>query len=276
MRKLLTGLGVALFIGACAGGAVPGLMMATPAQAVSPSSPYIVAAVADSRRPDADRQRDALRHPADILAFSGVQPGWRVADVGPGGGYYTRLFAVAVGDSGRVYGVNRVRNPNATQLPAILAVAEQYQNISVIEQGYQGWTAPEPLDAIFISQIYHDFHLAAQPARAATDTQPAAPERPALDVAALNRGLFAALKPGGVLVVIDHAAADGSDLSVADSLHRIEQADVRSELEAAGFVFEEESQVLRNPEDNRSERVFEADIRGHTDQFVLRFRKPAN
>lgn len=276
MRKLLAGLGVAVFLGACAGGAIPGLMMSMPAETVTVTSPQVVAALADPRRPAADRDRDALRHPGEILAFSGVQPGWRVADVGPGGGYYTRLFAVAVGDGGRVFGINRVRNPNATQPPAIIAVAGQYPNISVVEQGYQGWTTPEPLDAIFISQIYHDFHLAAQPARAATDSQPAAPARSALDVAALNRGMFAALKPGGVLIIIDHAAPDGSDLSVADSLHRIEQADVRSELEAVGFVFEAESQVLRNPADNRSERVFEADIRGHTDQFVMRFRKPAN
>jgi len=196
--------------------------------------------------------------------------------LGPGGGYYTRLFAVAVGEGGHVYGINRVRNPAATQLPAILAVAEQYPNISVIEQGYQGWTAPEPLDAIFISQIYHDFHLPTAPPRPATDTQAAFPGRQALDVPAINRGMFAALKPGGVLVVIDHAAADGSELSVADTLHRIEQADVRRELEAAGFVFEEESQVLRNPADDRSLRVFEGDIRGRTDQFVMRFRKPAN
>jgi predicted methyltransferase len=276
MRKLLAGLGIALFIGACAGGAVPGLMMAAPARSVSAADAHIVAAIADPRRPAADRERDALRHPAEILAFTGVQPGWRVADVGPGGGYYTRLFAVAVGDSGRVYGINRVRNPAATQLPAILAVAEQYPNISVVEQGYQGWTTPEPLDAIFISQIYHDFHLPSVPARAATATQAAAPARQALDVAAINRGMFAALKPGGVLVVIDHAAAEGSDLTVADTLHRIEQADVRSELEAAGFVFEADSQVLRNPADNRSIRVFEGDIRGRTDQFVMRFRKPAN
>jgi predicted methyltransferase len=273
MRKLLAGLGIALFMGACAGGAVPGLMMAAPARSVSATDAHIVAAIADPRRPAADRERDALRHPSEILAFTGVQPGWRVADVGPGSGYYTRLFAVAVGDGGRVYGINRVRG---AQAPAIIAVSEQYPNISVIEQGYQGWSAPEPLDAIFISQIYHDFHLPAVPAREATATQAAAPARAALDVPALNRGLFAALKPGGVLIVIDHAAAAGSDLTVANDLHRIEQADVRNELETAGFVFEDESQVLRNPADNRSIRVFEGDIRGRTDQFVMRFRKPAN
>jgi predicted methyltransferase len=90
----------------------------------------------------------------------------------------------------------------------------------------------------------------------------------------LDRELFAALKPGGVLVIIDHAAVDGSDVSVTGTLHRIDRGQVIRELTAAGFVLEDESQALRNPADNRTERVFEADIRGHTDQFALRFRKP--
>jgi predicted methyltransferase len=88
--------------------------------------------------------------------------------------------------------------------------------------------------------------------------------------------MFAALKPGGVLVVIDHAAAEGSDVSVTSTLHRIDRGQVVRELEAAGFVLEDESQVLRNPADDHALRVFEGEIRGHTDQFVLRFRKPAN
>ncbi len=259
MRKLIAGLGIALMIGACAGGALPDLMMAQPAP-LSAEAPHIVAAVADSRRPDADRARDALRHPAEILAFAGVQPGWRVADIGPGGGYYTRLFSVAVGDSGRVYAIDR---PNsAPDRPrAILAVAPQYQNVTVVQQGYQGWSVGEPLDAVFVSQIYHDWFY----------------PQLNLDVPALNRQIFDALKPGGVYVIIDHAAPAGhaTNPDPQADLHRIDQAQVIREVTAAGFVFEEESGVLRNPQDDRSERVFESDIRGHTDQFVLRFRKPA-
>jgi predicted methyltransferase len=259
MRKLLAGLGVVLFIGACAGGAVPGLMMATPAPALPTStSPYIVAAVTDSRRPETDTTRDALRHPAEIMAFTGVQPGWRVADIGPGGGYYSRLFAIAVGDSGRVYAVDRA---GAAERPRpMAAVAPTYSNITHLTDGYAGWTIDQPLDAIFISQIYHDFYL--------TQLN--------IDVPALNRQMFAALKPGGVLVIIDHAAVDGSPITVTDTLHRIDRARVISDLTAAGFVLQEETDVLRNPADNRTERVFESDIRGHTDQFALRFVKPAN
>jgi predicted methyltransferase len=234
--------------------------MAQPAPAVSATSPHIVAAVADPRRPQADRDRDALRHPAEILAFTGVQPGWRVADIGPGGGYYTRLFSVAVGESGRVFAIDR---PNAApdRPRAILAVAPQYPNITVVQQGYQGWTVDEPLDAVFVSQIYHDWFY----------------PQLNLDVPALNRAIFEALKPGGVYVIIDHAGVAGHTINPdpQPDLHRIDQAQVIREVTAAGFVLEEESQVLRNPEDNRSMRVFEGDIRGHTDQFVLRFRKPA-
>lgn len=258
MRTIFASLVGVLALAACAGGAIPPLGLAAPAQSnVSATSPWIAAALSDSRRPDADKTRDDLRHPGDVLTFAHVRPGQRIADIGPGGGYYTRLFAVAVGEQGHVYGIER---PNsAPDRPrAILAVAPQYPNVSVTQEGYQSWHVPEPLDTIFISQIYHDFHL----------------PQLNLDVPALNRMLFDRLKPGGELVIIDHAAVAGFDPARTDELHRIDQAVARRELEAAGFVFEAESQVLRNAADNRSERVFEADIRGHTDQFVMRFRKP--
>jgi predicted methyltransferase len=244
-------------MGACAGGAVPGIMLrAEPA--VSASSPHILAAIGDTRRPEADVARDALRHPADIMAFAQVRAGQRIADVGPGGGYYTRLFSVAVGEQGRVFAVDR---PGTAERPRpMAAMAPTYPNITHLTEGYAGWNAGEPLDAIFISQIYHDFYLPVF----------------AFDVPAMNRAMFAALKPGGVLLIIDHAAVEGSPISVTDTQHRIDQAQVVRDLTAAGFVLEEESQTLRNSADDRSLRVFEGDIRGHTDQFVLRFRKPAN
>ncbi|GAN00034.1 hypothetical protein U91I_03697 [alpha proteobacterium U9-1i] len=231
-----------------------------PQEAVTAMSPHVLAAVADPRRPEADRARDDLRHPAEILAFAQVRAGQRIADIGPGGGYYTRLFAVAVGDSGRVFGIDR---PNAApdRPRAILAVATEYPNVSVLQDGYQNWAAPEPLDAVFVSQIYHDWFY----------------PQLGVDANAINRAVFNALKPGGVYVIIDHAAAPGSviDPNPQTSLHRIDAAQVRREVEAAGFVFDGESQVLRNPADVHQLRVFEGDIRGRTDQFAMRFRKPA-
>jgi predicted methyltransferase len=255
MRRTLISLAI-LALTACAGGVVPPLLLrGEPPTAASGAN--IAAALADSRRPEADIARDALRQPAEIMAFAGVSEGWRIADIGPGGGYYSRLFAVAVGDTGRVYAVDRP--PSAERPRPMSAVAAEYANITHLTDGYQGWTIAEPLDAIFISQIYHDFFL----------------PQLGIDVPALNRAMFAALKPGGVLVIIDHAAVDGSDISVTNTLHRIDRAQVVRDMEAAGFVLEAESDVLRNRADNRTERVFEADIRGHTDQFALRFRKPS-
>ncbi|MFT3727471.1 MAG: methyltransferase domain-containing protein [Terricaulis sp.] len=247
----------ALLLGACAGGAIPPLGLAAPATA-QVTNTAIDAALADPKRPAADTARDEFRHPREVLQFVHLRPGMRIADVGPGGGYYTRLFADLVGPSGHVYGIDRP-NRAPDQPRAILAVAPQYDNVSVVQQGYLGWTVDQPLDVIFISQIYHDFHL--------TDFH--------FDVAEINRDMFAQLKPGGELIIIDHAANAGADVtSTADTLHRIDQAAARRELEAAGFVFVDESQVLRNPADTHAERVFDSDIRGHTDQFVMRFRKP--
>lgn len=265
MRKVLIGAALALFAAACAGGAVPPLAMRE--QAPAPAARVMtiwdairIISIRDERRPQADRDRDEARHPAEILAFADVHPGIRIADIGPGGGYYTRLFAVAVGDAGRVFAIDRPNTPERTR--PIVAVAAQYTNITVVQQGYQGWTLDEPLDAIFISQIYHDFYLS----------------QLNVDVPRLNREMFAALKPGGVLIVTDHAAVDGAPVGTdgATATHRIDQARVVRDLTEAGFVLDGESQVLRNPADNRSERVFESDIRGHTDQFALRFRRPAN
>ncbi len=258
MRAIFASVVGALALAACAGGAIPplGLAPTTHTSSASPAS-AIAAALGDRRRPDADTARDQFRHPADILAFANVAAGQSIADVGPGGGYYTRLFAVAVGPQGHVYGIDR---PNAApdRPRAILAVAPQYPNVTVVQDGYQNWSTPEPLDTIFISQIYHDFHL----------------PQLNLDVPAINRMLYRNLKPGGELVIVDHSAVAGFDPARTDEVHRIDQALVRREVEAAGFVFEAESQVLRNPADSRTERVFDADIRGHTDQFVMRFRKP--
>lgn len=255
MRTFLAAAAAALLAACASGAGTTG--SAAPAGDVSASAPHIAAAIADQRRPEADTSRDALRHPADILAFMQVRPGQRIGDVGPGGGYYTRLLAVAVGERGRVYAIDRAGT--AERPRPIAAVAPAYPNMSVVDQGTLSWAAPEPLDAIMVVNIYHDLVNAPDNAGGAVS----------------NRSLFNALKPGGVLLVADHAAAETAAADVTSTLHRIQPSRVRSELEAAGFVFEAESAVLRNPADDHNARVFEGDIRGRTDQFVMRFRKPA-
>ena len=168
----------------------------------------------------------------------------------PGQGYFTRILAKAVGPEGKVY---------AAVPPNQLEQAKGAGNVTPIAFAGPAFATPEPVDLIFTAQNYHDFHL----------------KRLNLDVAAVNKALFDALKPGGVLLVIDHVAADGAPLETADSLHRIDPAKARAELESAGFVFEGESDVIRNPADDHTKGVFDAAIRGKTDQFVYKFRKPA-
>ena len=227
-------------------------------------SKEIAAAVADTSRPATDTERDVDRKPAQTLAFTGVKPGDRVADYAAGGGYFTRLFADVVGPGGHVYAVvpsSLFTFPNIVKGTAeVQAWAVPHDNVTVIvASALQGLKYPEPLDLFWISQNYHDLHDSFMGP---------------VDIAAFNRGVYAALKPGGLYVVLDHAAAAGAPANVTDTLHRIEPATVRREVEAAGFEFVGESAILANPADPHTAGVFDKSIRGHTDQFIYKFRKP--
>lgn len=260
MRNLLLAAVAALALGAC--GATTNEAPSAPAVVeVAPDAAHIVAAVADARRPQADRDRDANRRPAEMLAFARIEPGDRVADIFPGGGYFTRLFAVAVGDQGRVYPTIRADGVAGEYETPILPIAAEYPNAVMARTPYDALVYPEPLDVVFTAQNYHDMALA----------QYALGDR-----AAMNAAAFAALKPGGIYVIIDHSAVDGAavETDAETALHRIDQATVRREVEAAGFVFDGESDVLRNAADARATSVFDPAIRGRTDQFVMRFKKP--
>lgn len=230
--------------------------------ALTAESANIAAAIADTRRPAEDVARDANRHPAETLAFANARPGARIGEIFPGGGYFTRLFAVAVGDEGRVYPLIRPDGIAGEFETPILAVAEQYPNATMARAPYDALAFPEPLDVVFTAQNYHDMAIA---------------EYGLGDRNATNASAFAALKPGGLYVIIDHSAPDGAPVETggANVTHRIDQATVRAEVEAAGFVFDGESDVLRNAEDTRTISVFDPAIRGRTDQFMMRFRKPA-
>lgn len=217
----------------------------------------IAAAVANPARPATDTARDAARKPAEVLAFSHVKSGDKVLELIPSAGYFSRLFSGAVGSDGKVYAASPNFNPETGKPVTVKPVDPAFPNVVPI-LFTRALSVPEPVDMIFTAQNYHDFHLT----------------RLNLDVPGLNKGLFAALKPGGLLVIEDHAAVAGTDLTVPDKLHRIDEAIVKKEVEAAGFVFEGESDVLRNPADPRTGSVFADGIRGHTDQFLLRFRKP--
>lgn len=227
---------------------------------LSPGSPSIAAALSDARRPETDVARDAVRHPAETIAFAGIRSGARVGEILPAGGYFTRLLAVAVGEEGRLYPVVRPEGSVADWERPAQEVASHYPNVQIARAEFTTMAFPEPLDVVFTAQNYHDYHI---------DYYRFG------DVAAINRAAFEALKPGGLYVVIDHSAAPGTPiLTERNSLHRIDQVIVRREVEAAGFMFDGESSTLRNPLDPRTASIFDPSIATHTDQFMMRFRKP--
>jgi predicted methyltransferase len=222
----------------------------------------IAAAVASPDRPAEDVARDSLRKPADLVAFAGVKPGDSIADIMPGQGYFTRIFSRVVGREGHVYEIVPAElaqvSPPSVAAAKALAAAPAYGNISALIEPTASIAAPVPLDLAWTSDNYHDLYGFFGAAQAE-----------ALDVA-----VFKALKPGGVFIVIDHVALPGTSDTSAKSLHRIDPEMVKTQAFAAGFVLEAESAILRNPADTHDVVVFSPKIRGRTDQFVFRFRKP--
>lgn len=227
-----------------------------------PVPDYVRTALADPERA-MHVGADARRRSAELVAFSGLKAGDRVLDLIPGDGYWTRIFSRIVGPEGRVYAVwprnyAVVSSGNVAQLRQI-AASPHYANVRVEVQPTPILTAPEPLDMVWTAQNYHDY-----------------PDEfmGRIDPAQLNRAVFQILKPGGTFFIVDHAAADGSGMRDTERLHRIDPATVRQQVEAAGFQFVGQSQVLDNPVDDHSRPVFHPSVRGRTDQFVMRFRKP--
>ncbi len=221
----------------------------------------IGAAVADPARPKEDTDLDAARKPSEILAFAGIKPGDKVVDVFPGG-YYDRLFGAVVGSGGKVYMFfpQELATAEHMTLPANGSTpAPGHPNMIALVAPINAFSTPESVDVVWIRQNYHDLHDKFM--------------GPA-NVPGFNAAVFKALKPGGEYIVIDHSAPDGSGLALTDTAHRIDAAVVKKEVTAAGFVFDGQSQILRNPADPRTALVFDKAIKGKTDQFVYKFRKP--
>ena len=233
------------------------------AQDMGANEDAIIDAIANPARPDSDREQDVDRKPLEVLTFTGVKPGDRVADFIPGGGYVTRLFSKIVGPMGHVYAVvpDELFKMRAGADAAVKAIAADptYGNVTVLREPVNEFSAPEKLDLVWTSMNYHDLHD--------KFLGPA-------NLAVLNKAIFDALKPGGVYLVLDHAAEAGSGLRDTETLHRIDPAVVKKEVTAAGFVLEAQSDELKNPDDDYTMKVFNPAIRGRTDKFIFKFRKP--
>ena len=227
----------------------------------SPPSPAIAAAVADPARPAADTALDAARKPAEMLDLIGLKAGDTIVDVFPGP-YWDRLFSKAVGPSGKVIAFQSTEMAKAeeeTLPPDGSHPVPGYGNIVAASGPINAFSVSAPVDVVWMRQNYHDLYD---------------PFMGPADVPGFNRAVYKALKSGGLYVIIDHSAPDGSGLADANTTHRIDAAVVKKDMAAAGFVFAGESNVLRNPADTRDKLVFDKSIRGKTDQFVYLFRKP--
>lgn len=248
---------IAITLGLTVGAAVA-------ATAAAPATPaYVTAALNDPARKD-DAANDARRHPAEVLTFAGVKPGDNVLELVPGEGYWTRIFSGVVGAKGHVYtvwpqGMSKYATKSIANWQELVK-KPPYTNVSILQQPDDQLSAPQPLDVVFTSQNYHDYH-----------DKFMGP----VDMAKFNKEVFDALKPGGVYVVIDHVA-NPADTDATESLHRIDPEVVKKEVEAAGFVLDGTSDALKNPADDHKAKVFDPAIRGKTDQFIFRFKKPAH
>ena len=234
------------------------MFAATGAPAQDANTPDYEAIVAAPDRADADRQADQRRQPAKMLAFTGVKTGMKVLDMEASAGYSTELLARSVGPTGVVYAQDSaaVIERFVKDKFDIRAQKPAMKNVVHVVRDFDDPIPPDVsgLDLITFFFAYHDV----------TYMQ--------VDRAVMNKKMFAALKPGGFLVIADHSAKPGDGVNVAKTLHRIEESTLRQEIEAAGFKLVAEGDFLRHPEDPRDATVFRPQV--PTDEFVLKYQKP--
>ena len=241
-------------------------ILPSPATASPPAPDDVVArALADSSRPHASAvEQDEKRKPEETLRFAGVTSGQVVVDYLANAGYYTRLLSDIVGARGHVYAIELEPAVKfdlvAPGYAALKGWAKGRSNVTIqLEPPKSRLSFPRKIDVFWLTQNYHDLH-----------DKWLGP----YDVADFNKQVYDALKPGGTYFVVDHVAAPGSAPDVTETLHRIDPAVARREIEAAGFCFVGESDVLRNPTDPHTAGILDKSIRGNTDRFMFKFRKP--
>jgi predicted methyltransferase len=242
------------------------LLLAAPGAALQAAPAEVAAAVAARGRPAEAMKLDESRKPAEVLGFLGLERGDRALDLFTGSGYYAEIMAKAVGPQGSVVAWEPANFYNDEVKKVWAELPGRAPNARLLVEPADAMALPPAsFDFVLMHMIYHDFYW-----------ESAEYKYPRLDPNAVLKTVFAAIRPGGIVGVVDHAAEPGGDTrAVVDKLHRIDPAVIRADFERAGFVFDGESELLRNPGDDRSKLVFDPAVRGKTDRIVYRFRKPA-
>ena len=224
----------------------------------------IAQAVADPTRSSENLARDASRKPAELLSFLGLKQGMQVADMFGANHYWAEIFVPAVGPKGSVTIWNPAQFYDDKDKAELEAFAASRPNVSILTSPFAEPNLPAArFDFMLINLDYHDVYW--KSAKYGID---------AMDPAAWLKTVFTAMKPGGTVGVVDHVGPAGDTRAIVEKMHRIDPATVRADFEKAGFVLDGESQLLRNPADDHSLGVFDAAIKGKTDRFIYRFKKP--
>jgi predicted methyltransferase len=216
-------------------------------------------AIADPARPAGYRAADPLRKPAETLEFSGVRPGMTIGEFYPAGGYFTRMLSDVVGPSGHIYAIENAGWNDSVKDDRAKLAEGKWKNVSLDVQPFGTVKFPKPLDLAWVSQNYHDLKIA---------------RYGKVDTLAFDRKVYAALKPGGIFFILDHQGPAGLTAAQIEKMHRINRDVVVREVTSAGFKLAAEGRFLRRSSDDHSKSIFDPSIRGHTDQYALKFVKP--
>jgi predicted methyltransferase len=229
---------------------------ATPAYVIPQGTPANVRrAVEAPDRTAEQKARDYHRKPAEILTMSGIKDGDKIVEIASFGQYFTTMLSAAVGPTGHVEMLDLPYTGDRAG-PASREFVAKHPNATYRLENYNETTLPQNLDSVWMVLYYHDL------------------KPQGIDTAAFNRKIFNALKPGGIFLVIDHKAEDGSGWRDAGTIHRMGVDTIKQEVLAAGFQLKQESDLLANPADDRTKMVFAPGTRGTTDQAFFIFRKP--
>ncbi len=234
-------------------------------QATGQNAPDLAAAVAAAGRDESDVKLDASRKPSETLAFMGLEAGDAVLDIFAGGGYYSELMGAAVGANGSVTAVNPPQFVSSDAAKAKwTGITTRQTGVSLVPSQLGDFT-PEPnsYDFAMMHLIYHDLYWESERFKI-----------PRMDPAAFLTKLYAGMKPGGIVAVIDHVGSAGDTRIVVEKTHRIDPATTKADFEKAGFVLEAESDMFANPDDDLEKNVFDPSVRGKTNRFAMKFRKP--